>query len=381
MGRGESAMKVLIANGGFFPAQNYGGPVVSIDNLCSLLCDTINFYVVCLNHDLGSKEVLTGIAEGWNERQNCKVKYFREKDVSYHSLEKVVNEIEPDTIYINSLFDALWTIPLLKLAKKYSIRVLLAPRGQICKNAFSGKYKKIPYINYLKLMGLLKDVYFQSTSDEETECIVKYLGDKERIFKLTNLPSVPPNSLSHNEKVSGIASFVFYSRIVKKKNLISAIKYFKEVKGKVTFDIYGPIEDVEYWKTCQNEISKLPDNIEVSYRGTIRHEAVFELLSRYDAFIFPTWSENYGHVIAEALFSGCPVIISDQTPWNDVLKENAGWALCLDNTKMFVDTIQCVIDMDDELLTKMRKSSRDYIESHYDIETLKNNYNKALSES
>jgi glycosyltransferase involved in cell wall biosynthesis len=30
----------------------------------------------------------------------------------------------------------------------------------------------------------------------------------------------------------------------------------------------------------------------------------------------PTLNENFGHSILESFCAGCPVIISDQTPWN-----------------------------------------------------------------
>jgi glycosyltransferase involved in cell wall biosynthesis len=43
--------------------------------------------------------------------------------------------------------------------------------------------------------------------------------------------------------------------------------------------------------------------------------------------VFPTLGENFGHVIAESLSASCPVICSDQTPWNDVLAAGGGTVL------------------------------------------------------
>ena len=65
--------------------------------------------------------------------------------------------------------------------------------------------------------------------------------------------------------------------------------------------------------------------------------------SGYDAFLFPTFSENYGHVIVEALSVGTLVIISDRTPWNDVEESGVGWAIALDNTIKFKEVINQVI--------------------------------------
>ena len=371
--------RVIIANGGFLPAKTYGGPVVSIDNLCSFLHEDIDFFVVSTDHELGVNQRLDHIVDGWNDRGNCKVRYFADAEVTKEKLKTVVEEINPDTIYINSLFDAMWTIPLLKIAKEKGIKVLLAPRGQLCKNAFIGKYKKIPYIIYLKALGLLKNVHFQSTSEEETGTIKKYLGGTdERIHFLTNLPSLPKVELTHPKKEPEKASFVFFSRIVPKKNLISAIKFFEGIKGEVSFDIYGPIEDEGYWKECQSAISELPENIDVKYKGLIDHDLVFNVLSQYDAFLFPTWSENFGHVISEALFSECPAIISDQTPWLNLQKQNAGWAIPLRNDNVFKHAIQTIIDSDNNKEQQLREGARSFASKQFDLDALKTKYTKAL---
>jgi glycosyltransferase involved in cell wall biosynthesis len=62
-------------------------------------------------------------------------------------------------------------------------------------------------------------------------------------------------------------------------------------------------------------------------------------------FLFPTFSENYGHVILEALLSGCPVLISDQTFWRNLEKEGVGWDVSLDNPQLFRDVLVKCINM------------------------------------
>ena len=38
------------------------------------------------------------------------------------------------------------------------------------------------------------------------------------------------------------------------------------------------------------------------------------------AFLLPTGGENFGHAIFEALSCGVPALISDRTPWRDLLR-------------------------------------------------------------
>ena len=143
---------------------------------------------------------------------------------------------------------------------------------------------------------------------------------------LTNIPSLPYNLSQKDIKQKGVGRFVFISRILWKKNLLSAISFFSEVKGKVQFDIYGPKEDQNYWEECEKAMLTMPSNIHIEYKGVLSHEEIHSTFNQYDAFIFPTLSENFGHVIAESLVSGCIPIISDQTPWSDINEAKAGWS-------------------------------------------------------
>ena len=96
--------------------------------------------------------------------------------------------------------------------------------------------------------------------------------------------------------------------------------------------------------------------------------------NQYDAFLFPTLSENFGHVIAESFVCGCIPIISDQTPWTDMNEAGAGWALPLADEAGFVKAIQEVVEMDDESISKKRDAIKVYLENKLHIEELKKQY-------
>lgn len=365
--------------GGFFPGKKFGGPPVSVDNFCSLLCDTMECYIVTRNHDLGEKEKYSNIEEGWNDRGNAKVMYVSDDDFCGQKFERVIVDIQPDILYLQGLFQRC-VLPCLKLSKKYSKRVVLAPRGELCKGAFKKKFKKIPYIIRLRLCGYLSNVVYQSTSEEETLAIENYLGAKpESIFQLANIPSLPSKLSPHIYKKAGEAKLVFISRILWKKNLLKAICYLKEVKGDIIFDIYGPIEDDNYWEECKKNIKELPSNIIVNYKGLLGHDEVHTTFNKYDAFLFPTLSENYGHVIAESLVSGCIPIISDQTPWNDINSAGAGWAIPLNRASDYVVAIQEIVDMNDDTIQNRRNSISNYLEIKLKLSELKKDYLKVFN--
>ena len=56
-----------------------------------------------------------------------------------------------------------------------------------------------------------------------------------------------------------------------------------------------------------------------------------EVFDNATFFILPTFNENFGIVVAEALARGLPVITTRGTPWEELNKYNCG--LCVDNTE------------------------------------------------
>lgn len=372
-------MKILIIMGGFFPGKKFGGPPVSVDNFCSLMQND-ECYIVTRDHDLFETERYHTICDGWNERANCKVLYLSDADYGRDRFEQVICDLKPDILYLQGLFQRC-VFPCLRLSKKYGLRVFLAPRGEVCDGALRlKKYKKIPYIYVMRLFGLFKNIQFQSTSDEETRAIKHWLkADSSAVHQLDNIPSIPPKIYQRREKISGTGRFIFLSRIHPKKNLLGAIRFFHHVRGNATLSIYGPIEDKAYWAMCQDEIRKLPPKITVEYCGLVSHDKVHEVFSQYDAFVFPTISENYGHVIAEALVVGTPVIISDQTPWTDVNEASVGGAFALSDTEGFCNCINSIINMSENDMKKTSSMVKQYVEKKLNIGDLQQKYQRALN--
>ena len=368
-------MKILMMMSGFFPGKKYGGPPVSVDNFCTLM-EEHDCYIVTTNHDLGCVESYKNIHSGWNDRENCKVCYLSDSEYQKESFDRIISEVRPDYMYLQGLFQRC-IVPCLSLAKKHHVKVLLAPRGELCAGAFRKKYKKAPYILYLRMFGLLNNVIFQSTSDEETEAIQHWLSvQKNRIHQISNVPSIPKCAYPVEKKETGRAKFVFLSRIVEKKNLLVALSALTNVRGNVELDIYGPIEDEKYWESCQRIIADMPENVKVNYCGLVTHDDVHKIFSLYDAFVFPTQSENFGHVIAEALSVGTYAIISDQTPFSDLETYSAGKALSLSQPNAVSVAIQEVVDWDEKQAYLQRDNAKKYFKDKLNLQQLKDQYGK-----
>ena len=375
-------MKKLLIMASLFPPQKLGGgPITSIGNLVANLKDKYDVYVLSHNFDLGEKQFLEGVERNkWNKKYGVNVFYFDYKNNRFENILKKIKEVKPDIIYQNSFFSYDHLLPVLHYKKHCdkNVRVIIAPRGEFGAEKFGiGGFKKRLYKNLLKFFGLLKNTVWQATSDDEKSEIEKFIG-KYPIYKASNLPSGYSTPDYKKDKKAGEISLFTISRIHQIKNILSSVTCLKDVTGKVTFDIYGPMEQKDYWDECERVIKKLPGNISVSYRGAINHEEVESVIRSHDALLFPTKGENFGQTIVDSFLNARPVIISDMTPWSDCCDYGAGCVVGLSDIKGFTAAVQKFTDMGSAEFLEYSVNARHYIDGKLDIATEINNYCKMI---
>lgn len=376
-------LKVLVLAEHFIPAVKGGGPIRSIKNLVDNLYDKIDFYIITSDRDLGDDKPFDNIElDKWVQVGKAKVLYTDFSKLSFRKIVRLINSVKYDVLYLNSFFSfKITTIPLflrrLKLIPRK--RVVLAPRGQFSLGALSLKSrKKKLFILLTRLLGLYKGIIWQATTEFEKDDIKNIFG-KEADIKIANNLTNNYKEYKYNKEITkekGELRVVFLSRIHPKKNLKMAIQLLKNIKGKVKFEIYGPIEDKDYWNECKELVSTLPTNIEVCYQGVASHNNVINIFKKNHIFLFPTLGENFGHVIAEALSGGCPVIISDQTPWRELEEKGVGWDISLNDKDKFVRTIQLCVDLEQDEYNKLSENAFSYIKKNINLkEEVENSFN------
>jgi len=333
----------LTSVGYYLPGYKSGGPIRTIANLVDRLGDEFQFKIVTADRDSGDEKPYRNIkVADWNSVGKAMVFYIPLKKRSLRCFRRLLCSTEYDILYLNSFFSPHFTIKLLLLRRLRLIPdrpLVIAPRGEFSPGALGLKsLKKRVYITAAKAFGLYKGAVWQASSEHEEADIRRWFGNDARVVIAPNLPpviSAADGPVAVKEKTRGYLKIIFLSRISRKKNLDGALEMLKGLNGDVQFNIYGPMEDKVYWAECQKIISSLPENIEVQYCGSVEHNKVSTVMSEHDIFLFPTLGENFGHVILEALCAGCPILISDQTPWRDLEEKGVGWDLPLDQPELF----------------------------------------------
>jgi glycosyltransferase involved in cell wall biosynthesis len=361
--------KILTFIGNYLPGYKAGGILRTIVNTVDHLSDEFDFLIVTQDRDLKESTPYPDIiVKQWQLVGGAMVYYLPPQSCTIKGLANLVAETPHDILYLNSFFDPVFTIKLL-LARRMGWLpdnpVILAPRGELVEGPLRLKYpKKIAYIQITKLLGFYKNIVWQASSEYETEDIVRVINIKPAAIHVAidlsskTIPGLEEGISGRPVSEAADLRLVFLSRITREKNLDYALRVLNKVTTRVVFDIYGPAEDATYWQECQELITQVPANVTVNYLGGVKPDQVLQVLSRYDLFFFPTTGENYGHVIAEALTAGTPVLISSETPWRNLEAEGLGWDENLAQMDSFVTVIENLALVSDEDRLKRRSLIR-----------------------
>ncbi len=359
---------IILLTGPYLPGKKYGGPVKSILNLVTALKDNFTFKIVTNDRDLGDANQYSDVnISEWNDVNGVSV-FYNPKKGCFWNLLKIVKSERYNLIYCSSFFAKPSVIlQLLKYLGIVKTNLIVAPRGEFESAALGVKsIKKGCFLFLYKLLRTQNKMIYTCTSDQDKKNIVKTLGQDIKIFVAGNIPDRKKLDNIEKSKDPKTLRIATLSRICHIKNIKYSIELIDEISrtqtnyNKLDFHIFGHIQDNNYYDECKalaDEINKRDSRNEIKFKGSIGYDDVVSTLSHYHIFLFPSKSENYGHVIHEALLAGCPVVVSDKTPWRDLEKKGIGFDIPLNNTKLFVDKIVYFLDLNDtEYKTKSEKA-------------------------
>lgn len=348
----------------YLPGFKGGGPIRTIANMVDQLGDEFNFALYTADRDLGDAAPYASVQPNtWQRVGKADVFYASPERGWVLRLWKTIANFQGNTIHLNSFFAFRFSILPLFFWRilKPRAAVILGPRGEFSEGALNlKKDKKKIFISVARKLGLYKNILWHASSEFEAADIRRVMGDDVKIHVAIDIAS-PKANMTLKEKLPGAPlRVVFVSRISPKKNLLGAIEVLKQSKSQVLFDVYGPAEDAVYWAACQEAAKLLPQNICFQYCGALEPVQVPDKLAEYDLFFLPTLGENFGHVIAEALSSGLPVLISDTTPWRDLAEKSLGWDIPLNQVDRFAECIEACAAKSPEEYMQWRQSIRDW---------------------
>jgi glycosyltransferase involved in cell wall biosynthesis len=153
-------------------------------------------------------------------------------------------------------------------------------------------------------------------------------------------------------------------RISPEKGYYEALETFRNwaQKSPVIWDIVGLHENAELVRTIQS-YSKENTSIQITLHGHKNQDELNVFYENAHLFFLPSRGENYGHVIAEALSYGTPVVISNNTPWKKLEEAHAGKSTSLNPWKL-AESLDFFVNLNNDEYQQWSQGASNYAKAH-----------------
>lgn len=160
---------------------------------------------------------------------------------------------------------------------------------------------------------------------------------------------------------------LFLSRIHPLKGIPRFLKVLSQLDEKLrdqwAFIIAG-FEEIGHEAELKMIIKKLNLEHMVRFVGPKFGQEKIDIMSKCDLFVLPTFNENYGIVVAEALARGTVVLTTMGTPWEELKSRNCGfWA---ENSEEGIkNELEVALRMSDDELREMGERGKQLVLEKY----------------
>ncbi|MCX6788971.1 MAG: glycosyltransferase [Candidatus Jorgensenbacteria bacterium] len=391
-------MRVLHIVPSYYPAHRYGGPIQSVHNLNKglVLCGVdVTVYTTSVNgpDDL---DVPIGIPV---DIDGVKVYYFKPgffrfwfySDDLRKSLAKNIGSF--DLIHITSVFLFASTLGAY-YAKKYKKPFIISPRGSLMGEPIKRK------------SSILKRLYIYLVERHSLKgSILHFTAEVEREeYKKLNLPMkdsfIIPNGLDFSQFDVVIESnlfrnkfnipkeksiILFLGRISWKKGFDTLIPAFKKisVKNAEALLVVAGVDDEGYMNKIKEEITRLNLEDRVIFTGEILGNMKVAAFRESNVFVLPSYSENFGMAVVEAMSCELPVVITDGVGISgDIKNANAGIVIHKDEDVLADAVLSLLVDR--QSAKEIGKRGRQFVRAEYAgermAEKMFREYNKIIND-
>jgi glycosyltransferase involved in cell wall biosynthesis len=245
-------------------------------------------------------------------------------------------------------------------ARRYGALIVCSPRSMLDPWALNHRWfkKKLAWWLYAKRM-------LQHTTAIHVTCELER-RNVERL-KLGTPTVLVPNGIDFpKERLlpkrgdKEVKRCLFLSRLSKKKGLPDLLNAFATVNHPDwVLDIVGNDEGDE-GRNAQKLAKQLGIETRVNFLGFRGGDQKWEAYRNADLFVLPTYSENFGLVIGEAMACALPVITTTAAPWEMLDEIGAGWSIKLGVVSLS-RVMQDAFSKNSEDLKKMGCLGQEYV--------------------
>jgi glycosyltransferase involved in cell wall biosynthesis len=325
-------VRILHVAASYLPAIRYGGTIASVHGLCRALArrgHDIHVFTTSVDGPVDS-QVAHGVAV---DIDGVKVWYFRSPAARrlYWSpgMRSAFRLRLPafEAVHLHGLF--LWPIWAgARAALRAGVPYVVAPRGMLERQLIQRRSR------WLKSLSI-------ALADRRTlegAAAIHVTSGREQAeaeafhFRLPPFYSVPngvdpdpgTNAGAPSDRVEALIQrrpyLLFLGRLSWKKRLEDLIAALPATPG-VTLIVAGSEEEDGYQRSLEALARRHQVGERVCFAGTVVSRDKAALLRHAAALVLPSYSENFGNVVLEAMAAGCPVVVSPDVGLSDVVAE------------------------------------------------------------
>lgn len=303
-------------------SEDKGGPSRTVPSLCEALADTGQALVSLVTarsannllpppEKVAAYEVPAYQESRWID--NCKA--FT-KVLSSMCLEARVQLIHDHGQWLGNNRAAA------KVSRDQDLPRIVSPRGML--SPWSLRYrrwrKRLAWLLFAR-RDLQSAQVIHATSELEAREL-RLLGVRSPIAVIPNGVEILSCRICKHDL--GYRRALFVSRIHPKKGLLNLIDAWSQINTEGWELLIAGPDECGHAKQVRERIAECrAANVRVV--GPVQGQAKQDLFSSADLFVLPSYSENFGVVVAEALAAGVAVITTHGTPWALLEQERCGW--------------------------------------------------------
>jgi glycosyltransferase involved in cell wall biosynthesis len=312
-------VKILHVVASYLPATRYGGTIVSVHGLCRALAQRgheVHVFTTSVDGDRDSAVPhetpvnIGGVTVWYFRSPRFRRLYWAPR--MRRMLRTHIGEF--DVVHTHAIYLwPLWTAA--RLARQAGIPYVVSPRGMLEKQLIEQKSAvwKAGLIGFIEKRTLEHAAAVHMTSGREAEQAAAFGFQLPLVRVIPNGVAIdPPAGTRVSAGISDIAGgepfVLFLGRVNWKKGLDRLINALPHVRG-ARLVIAGNDEE-EYALVLDDLARQAGVSDRVIFTGPIYGNDKAALLSAARALVLPSYSENFGNVVVEAMAAGCPVVVT-----------------------------------------------------------------------
>lgn len=261
---------------------------------------------------------------------------------------------------------SLWMMPNVYpgvVARKHDVPLVISPRGALSHWARqNGSVVKRLFWPLAQKPALAATVCFHATAESEYEDI-RRMGFRQPVAIIPNGIDIP---ICASKQGGLIRTLLFLGRVHPKKGLDMLLPAWQVVQDRFPdwrLVIAGPDDNDGYLDQMQQLAVRLHLK-RTEFVGGLKGKQKWDTYREAEIFVLPTYSENFGMTVAEALATGVPAIVSKGAPWQGLEQKRAGWWVDI-GLDPLVACLNAALSQTPDVLNEMGQRGRGWMEKEF----------------